>query len=209
MKKVLIMFFATILFNSSIFSQCSCYSVEDLDIIGQDSMELVLSNSCDGNAYLNLYVISSTPPFDTLGKQELWSAFIFPFNTNVSNILSTSLTSTPAPGTYRVSITNGTLVCDSVMVSQTLNTTNIQYNTFKSMNPNPFNSETTLQFDHFLNNASLTVYNGLGQTVKQITNIFGETITLERGHLIEGVYFIRLTQDNKIIATDKVLIKDN
>jgi hypothetical protein len=47
-----------------------------------------------------------------------------------------------------------------------------------------------------------------GQTVKQIKNISGETITLYRDNLPIGLYFIQLTQDNKTY-TDKLVIADN
>jgi len=72
--------------------------------------------------------------------------------------------------------------------------------------PNPFSAQTTLQTDNLLHNATLTIYNSFGQTVKQIKNISGPTVTLFRDNLPSGLYFIRLTQDNKIITTDKLVI---
>lgn len=80
----------------------------------------------------------------------------------------------------------------------------------KSINvfPNPFSSQTVLQTDNFLFNATLTVDNYLGQTVKQIKNISGQTVVLSRDNLPSGLYFVRLTQDNKVIATDKLVITD-
>jgi len=208
MKKIMATLILAILFKASAIAQCSCYTVEGLSIVGQDSMDLVLSNTCDGNAYLNLYVISSIAPFDTLGRQEFFDAAILPFNTNVSNILSTDLTAPPMLGTYRVSITNLSLECDSLQFSPALNTTNIQYNNFKSISPNPFNTATTLQFDEFLNGASLTIYTYNGQKAKQIEGVSGQTLTLRRNNLVNGVYFITLTQGNKMIATDKLVIKE-
>ncbi|MBE0663497.1 MAG: T9SS type A sorting domain-containing protein [Bacteroidales bacterium] len=74
--------------------------------------------------------------------------------------------------------------------------------------PNPFNNQTTLQTDNILKNATLSVYNCFGQTIKKIRNISGQTITINRDNLPSGVYFIRLTQDNKIIATNKLIIAD-
>ena len=74
--------------------------------------------------------------------------------------------------------------------------------------PNPFRTETTLQTDKNFKNATLTVYNLYGQEVKQIKNISGQTVTLTRDNLPSGLYFIRLTQDNKILATDKLVITD-
>ena len=72
--------------------------------------------------------------------------------------------------------------------------------------PNPFNSSATLRLGKNIKDVTLTVYNLYGQTVKQIKNISGQTITLYRDNLPGGLYFIRLTQDNKIITADKLVI---
>lgn len=74
---------------------------------------------------------------------------------------------------------------------------------------NPFSTETTLNFISNLKNAILTVYNTSGQLVKQIKNISGQTCTFNRDNLMSGLYFLRLTQDNTIFATNKLVITDN
>lgn len=74
--------------------------------------------------------------------------------------------------------------------------------------PNPFSTQTTIQTDILLHNATLTVYNCFGQTVREITNISGNTATLYRDNLPNGLYFIRLTQDNKQFETKKLIITD-
>lgn len=74
--------------------------------------------------------------------------------------------------------------------------------------PNPFSTQTTLQTDNLLYNATLTVYNLYGQTVKQIKNISGKIVTLHRDNLPSGLYFIRLTEKNTIIYADKFVIID-
>jgi len=91
-------------------------------------------------------------------------------------------------------------------------TTSIEENAFLySVNifPNPFSFLTTLQTDILLKNATLTVYNCFGQTVAQIKNISGQTVTLHRDNLPSGLYFVRLTEENKTIAVDKLVITDN
>lgn len=75
--------------------------------------------------------------------------------------------------------------------------------------PNPFSSQTTLQTDKVFKDANLTVYNLFGQTVKQKNNLSGQTIIFHRDNLPSGLYLFRLTQDNKIILTDKLIITDN
>lgn len=75
--------------------------------------------------------------------------------------------------------------------------------------PNPFSIVTTLQSDKALKSATLTIYNTFGQRVKQIENISGQTISLQRDNLASGIYFIRLIQDNKVLLTNKIIISGN
>lgn len=74
--------------------------------------------------------------------------------------------------------------------------------------PNPFSTQTTLQTDKLLYNATLTIYNLYGQQVRQMGNLSGQTIFFQRENLPSGIYFLRLMQDNKVIATNKVVITD-
>lgn len=74
--------------------------------------------------------------------------------------------------------------------------------------PNPFSTQTTLNTDFMLFNATLTIDNIFGQSVVQINNISGQTITFSRDNLASGLYFIRLTDKNKAIAVDKLVIID-
>jgi len=74
--------------------------------------------------------------------------------------------------------------------------------------PNPFSIHTTLQTDKLLKNATLTVYNFLGQISKEIKNISGQTINIFRENLSSGVYFIRLTENNKTLMFDKLVITE-
>jgi hypothetical protein len=77
-----------------------------------------------------------------------------------------------------------------------------------SVFPNPFVSSTTIQTFVNLKNATLTVCNSYGQTVKQVNNISGQIVSLSRANLPGGLYFIRLTEGNKIIAAEKLIITD-
>ncbi|HRP38235.1 MAG TPA: right-handed parallel beta-helix repeat-containing protein [Chitinophagales bacterium] len=74
--------------------------------------------------------------------------------------------------------------------------------------PNPFSTQTTLQTDIPLHNATLMVDNCFGQTITQIRNINGQTIVFNRDNLPSGLYFVRLMQDSKIIAAKKLIITD-
>lgn len=74
--------------------------------------------------------------------------------------------------------------------------------------PNPFSSSTTLKSDKPFVDANLTVYNSIGQEIKQVKNIKGQEVTLQRDDLPVGIYFARLTEEGKIVTTYKIVIAD-
>lgn len=74
--------------------------------------------------------------------------------------------------------------------------------------PNPFSAETTFRTKDNLKNARLGIYNTLGQEIKSVENISGEEYKLSRNDLQSGIYFYRLTQDDKIISMNKLVITD-
>ena len=74
--------------------------------------------------------------------------------------------------------------------------------------PNPFTSTTTFQSKSTLKNATAIIYNSMGQEVKQIKNISGNSFNFERDNLHAGLYFINLAEGNKIISTEKFVISD-
>ena len=76
-----------------------------------------------------------------------------------------------------------------------------------TVSPNPYSSETTLQLKQKLNSATLSIYNSVGQCVKQIQNISGDNIKLSRDNLATGIYFIQMKQDNTTVTT-KLMVAD-
>jgi len=71
--------------------------------------------------------------------------------------------------------------------------------------PNPFQFQTVITVDRNLKNAQIILYDVLGQEVKNIQNISGKEIKIERGNLQNGIYFYSLKQDDQIIATGKLI----
>ena len=72
--------------------------------------------------------------------------------------------------------------------------------------PNPFFMETVLQINHTMDNATLTICNSFGLKVKEIPNIKGQTIIFNRDNLACGCYFFFLTENNNVIASDKLFV---
>ncbi|MCU0435609.1 MAG: T9SS type A sorting domain-containing protein [Bacteroidia bacterium] len=81
-------------------------------------------------------------------------------------------------------------------------------NSFITVFPNPFSSSATIEADKNLHNATLTVYNLLGQKVIQINNINGQTYSLSRGNLESGHYFVWLLDGDGTLAVTKLVITD-
>lgn len=84
---------------------------------------------------------------------------------------------------------------------------NLNKNEF-SLFPNPCISSTTIKFERNLINATITIYNTFGQALNQVNNISGQTLTFYRENLPNGLYFIGLTEEDKIISIEKLIIAD-
>jgi uncharacterized delta-60 repeat protein len=77
-----------------------------------------------------------------------------------------------------------------------------------SIYPNPFSKATTLKTDNLFENATFIVYNSLGEQVRKIDNISGQTFTFYRENLEQGIYFYHLKKNSKILSADKLVITD-
>jgi hypothetical protein len=74
--------------------------------------------------------------------------------------------------------------------------------------PNPFVSSTTLQFNHVVEDAELDIYNSFGQKIKTETIISTDKKEIPRENLPAGIYFISVSENNKVIATGKLMVAD-
>jgi hypothetical protein len=77
-----------------------------------------------------------------------------------------------------------------------------------TISPNPMHGNTTITMSDELNNTELLIYNPIGQLVRNIKGINGNEFVLPKGNLENGIFLIQLSQDNKIIATRKLIVAD-
>ncbi len=132
-----------------------------------------------GNAITAYYFLSDTPDNPMLVNY------------------STTLNGTPANGTiYRFS-RNTIGISAHPLTTHSLN-----------LYPNPLKSEAVCQTEKDLQDATLTVYSASGQLMRQITHISGKEVRLKRGNLAAGLYLIQLTEQNQLIASEKLIVKD-
>lgn len=74
--------------------------------------------------------------------------------------------------------------------------------------PNPSMNQTTIETDILLNNAELLVTDCFGKTVIQLKNLNGRSFNLNRDKLESGLYFVQLIQNNRVTATNKLVLVD-
>jgi Secretion system C-terminal sorting domain len=179
---------------------------------------LDLAKTTDGGFFVTSYTGSSNCLYssyairtDSIGNSGCSNYQAVPTLTTLTPSFQTNaLTLTNATGLSLISLTVG----DTTITSQTSNCFVVEFineiTKKENLNifPNPFSTETTLKTTENFKNATLTFYSSFGQLVKEIKNISGQTITLHRDNLPSGLYFIRLTQDSKVITADKLVITD-
>lgn len=77
-----------------------------------------------------------------------------------------------------------------------------------SIFPNPFPGSTTVQLPMWVAQAKLVIVNGSGQVVRTVDGFSSPTIVLDRKNLPQGIYLLRVTQQDTVIATKKLVIME-
>lgn len=77
-----------------------------------------------------------------------------------------------------------------------------------SIYPNPTSGETNFQMSEPLIEATVTLYNSIGEKVAEVDNISGYTFTLSRNNLPSGLYYISVMQNNQTIAREKLIFSN-
>ncbi|MEO8087929.1 MAG: T9SS type A sorting domain-containing protein [Bacteroidota bacterium] len=112
-------------------------------------------------------------------------------------------------GFYYVVITNSNGCYAS---SETLYFNPLSVNSLESDDivilPNPSSGIAILHTMNYINDATLTIYNSCGQQVQHLTHISGQAVTLHCEQFREGLYFLRITENDKIVAVERLMIAD-
>jgi hypothetical protein len=174
----------------AICSDAGYIVIGETSVGGKESMYLIKTDK-DGNSGCN----------ET--SQNVTSFSINTMVTDISFNISSNVI------THNVSLLSSSgshvnTLCTNAIIEEQIN--NHFYNI--TISPNPFSFVTTVQINEDLKDATLIVYNSFGQEIKIIKNIMGRTIILHNDNLQSGLYFMQLTQENKIIATEKLVITD-
>lgn len=72
--------------------------------------------------------------------------------------------------------------------------------------PNPFTIQTTINFTKEVHNATFSLYNLLGEKMKEISGINGESFQVNRGNLPSGVYVFEVIEKEKSICRGRAMV---
>lgn len=75
-----------------------------------------------------------------------------------------------------------------------------------TISPNPFSDFTTIQTKLSFSNATMIVYNSLGEKMMERMNINGSQISFSRNTLRSGIYFLRIFQGSFMTFNSKLII---
>lgn len=82
--------------------------------------------------------------------------------------------------------------------------TNIFDNESFSIYPNPTNNQVNINSKSKI--LEIEIYNSMGQNVRNIKNCDAKTVTFEKENLSNGIYYLKITSENKIISNKKLII---
>jgi len=77
-----------------------------------------------------------------------------------------------------------------------------------TLSPNPFSDETLLQLEDPTNQVErLDLYNVSGQLVRSYNQLASNSIVIERGNLVNGMYFYKLVTDKQQYVSGKLFVR--
>ncbi len=77
-----------------------------------------------------------------------------------------------------------------------------------TLSPNPFSDETLLQLEDPTNQVErLDLYNVSGQLVRSYNQLASNSIVIERGNLVNGMYFYKLVTDKQQYVSGKLFVQ--
>ena len=146
------------------------------------------------------HIITNSNGNDTIegvDSLQLFNTYNLPNNSYIFRVTASDPSGNTTSDSMIVKIKNGSVGLND-----------LEINSHIKIYPNPFSNSTTITTTYLLKEATLIVYNSVGQIVKKITGISGHKIILDREDLGCGLYFIQLQQDEKKIVSEKIVIID-
>ncbi len=75
--------------------------------------------------------------------------------------------------------------------------------------PNPSSGLTSVQINSPLKNATLAIYNSVGKLIHEFNWEEGNSLSFETDNFANGIYFLNILQENKLLAKGKLIVIKN
>ncbi|MFH0865648.1 MAG: T9SS type A sorting domain-containing protein [Bacteroidota bacterium] len=161
------------------------------------SVSAVPDTICQGDcSTISVSVNSGCAPYLYLWNtgETVQVIIVCPFTTSSYNLTVVDCNGCTTSGSVEV------FVDPCTGISEHSNVVNIQFT------PNPFSNSAEIVSDKNFNNAELKIFDVLGNIVKRIKNISGNTIYINRQGLSDGMYFYKLSEKDIVIASGKFIL---
>jgi predicted secreted hydrolase len=93
-----------------------------------------------------------------------------------------------------------------VHIDKALAIKNIEDKNMLAVFPNPFTAQTTISLKKELKNGTIKIVNALGKEIRTY-QFSGTQLTIDKGELKAGVYFVQVISDKKVIANEKIEVQ--
>lgn len=103
------------------------------------------------------------------------------------------------------------VTCSDIFVAQLIDnpTTAIEWKQTNEVliAPNPTSSQLRVTTQTILQNATITVFNTQGQAMKTVENIAGNSTTVSVSELPNGIYYLQLSDKDKLLTIQKFIVE--
>lgn len=157
-------------------------ALQGANVVGADSR-------CSSNGTSSLFAfIKVAQPTDTFGNPSFLVSVKTPNLAGIEPIDSLQTLFNQVHNCSIAGISSSNLFSDKITIA-----------------PNPFTSQTTISFPAIQKNCSIKIVDVLGRSIKEIS-FTGKELTIEKGELMEGIYFLLISDEKKILANKRIII---
>ncbi len=97
-------------------------------------------------------------------------------------------------------------LCFAIAPSSTVGISEKENDSFFTISPNPFTSQTTITFSEIQKNTTIKIMDVLGKEIKTVL-FSGKSLILEKGEMQCGIYFVQITDEKKNVVNRKAVVQ--
>ena len=182
----------TITFGSTTLTKSG---TDDIFIVKYDTLGNIIwaKNAGCNNSVGNNYMDGNDIVINAQGEVYITGSFYCDTITLGSNILTNASTN------YGPDILTAKL-------NSSLGTNEISLTEKIIIYPNPFETKTSIDFEEEQENLNVKIIDVLGNEIKTM-NFTGKQLTIEKGQMQSGIYFIQLIDEKKNVVTKKIIVQ--